>query len=140
MSHGMRSAATLAFLAILLAGCSQGLGSDTYTLSAEGVPATVAVNTTFDFTLQVQGDMDRNSDHVGADYWAFSTDDPTEDRVRRKGACTHLVGEHDVPGTFDVSCTFVDTGTLYLRGHVRVADGERTFDYWTPEHVIQVEG
>lgn len=129
---------------LLLAGCSSSdddepkLAADTYTLTLRGAPAIVSANSTFAFELQVDGDIERASDHVGAHFGNTSSQAPST--TVYASACAHQIGT--VPSedaAFTVTCKApTKLGIYYLRGHVRIIEGNQTFNWWSAEHTFTV--
>lgn len=135
----MRLALCLLFAAF--AGCVDApddIDEDSFELHASGVPARALAGSPFTFQLEVEGDVEAQSDHIGGHYWTQSTPDPDADFAAQAGGCAHLSGTRDLPRTFEVTCTVPSTGTMLLRGHVRIEDREDTYNYWTEEHAVEV--
>lgn len=131
----------ICLLMAALAGCldsAQDLDEQTYDLQAAGIPSHAAVGQPFTFQMQAEGELSAESDHVGGHYWAQSTSDPDADFAQQAGGCQHLSGASDLPGTFQITCTIQSSGTMHLRGHVRIETDGRTINYWTPEQAIEV--
>lgn len=106
---------------------------DTFTLTVEDLEA---LDDGVSFTLNVTGDLEGFSDHIGGHVWTESTDEPTA--AGSDGACAHVAGGGTVPGTFEVTCT-LDGGEApwHYRGHLRVTVGDEQWDYWTEEQTFQ---
>lgn len=122
--------------ALALAGCTAPLDEATYELHVVGFEHD---GTTATFGLDVQGPVERETDHVGGHYWLGEVDDPTAAFEERAGNCAHVPGQSTLPGTFDVTCDLRDFGELAVYGHARVVAGEETFDYWSAAQTVTVE-
>lgn len=129
----MRIIALAPALLLLLAGCtSPDLDAETYEVTVEGAPATA--DGPFTLHVHVDGDMEHTTDHVGVHYWNETVSDP-DTEFSKALSCPH--GKGDVPGEYDITCD-VDSGTWYMRGHLRIEDGETKYDYWGEEFVVEV--
>ena len=104
-----------------------------FTLTADGVPATAIVGQTFTFELTVEGDESFETDHLGAHYDVEAH--PAPEGAYGKG-CDHQLAT--VPGTFTIECTIAETGTHFLRGHLRLNVSDTLHNYWTDEFEVEV--
>jgi hypothetical protein len=104
------------------------------TLSMSGLPTSVAAGQAFNFTLEVSGPGAVASDHIGGHFGMNSTTTPST--LVYDKACVHQAAF--APGTFSVTCTAATAGTHYLRGHLRIASGDQTYNWWSAEQSIQV--
>ncbi|HLE96193.1 MAG TPA: basic amino acid ABC transporter substrate-binding protein [Candidatus Thermoplasmatota archaeon] len=127
---------------LALAGCTQKAPDDdmtppgdtvSITVATEGVPSNALPGVEFSFTLKATG-RSATSDHLGAHYGMNSSTSPSA-QVYDK-ACVHQSA--DVPGTFTVKCTIAETGTWYLRGHVRLGTDPAFEHFWGPENRVTV--
>lgn len=106
------------------------IGNYTLTTSLNaGVPTTVALGDTLNFTLTIAGDENVTSDHVGAHFGANSTTEPSVKAYAQ--ACAHQTVA--VPGEVTVTCEFAEAGTYYLRGHMRFGSGAEAINFWTDQ-------
>lgn len=84
-------------------------------VSVWNMPSNVQANETFTFHLVVTSTEPRSSDHMGAHFANASS--PTGSITHYAAACNHVAG--NVSGEFDITCSFPEPGTYYLRGHAR---------------------
>lgn len=107
-----------------------------FTLTATGFPGDIHAGEAFSFTLEIEGEGEVTSDHIGAHYAVESSDVASLDNYPH--ACAHQEGI--APGTFTVTCTFAEEGNYHLRGHLRLAQGDDTYaHYWSAEHTLVAE-
>lgn len=129
----------LAVVALTSAGCMDSvdtLNEHSYQLTTDGVPSIVVGAGDAAFTLDILGQIDASSDHIGAHFWTSSQADPTA-AIGDSGPCSHTTA--DVVGQHDVTCTFPAPGTYYLRGHMRYTPEEgEPINYWGPETMVRV--
>ncbi len=128
--------------AVALSGCTDEPGVDeaeipVLSLFARELPSHIQLGDSITFKLVIKGDT-ATSSHVGGHYWADATSDPTGDFALQAGACQHVAGSADLPGTFTVICTPMEQGWHYVRGHVRLTIGGEELNYWSDEHVVLV--
>jgi hypothetical protein len=124
-------------LLLLLAGCTTTEHDhDGYALTTTGIPDSAVVDQAFTFRLDIAG-PEHTSDHIGAHYWNGTTDDPTRDLAQAK-ACAHVSGGGEVPGAFDVTCSFEAPGTYQVFGHLRITEGEDVEHFWAEPRNVTV--
>lgn len=102
------------------------LGPGTYQLATSGMPGQAKTGSKFNFTLYVNGSLERASDHVGAHYADNDTTNPPVAPGRRD--CEHTAGE--LPDSFVVSCTIATPGAWYVWGHARIDDNGTLVNWW----------
>ncbi len=141
-------------IAFLLAGCTSpaddhandnggehahDLGPNSFELKATGMPAHVESGEAFTFTLTITSPDHQHGEttHLGAHYWAEETDDPNGD-FGLAGGCNHVQGAVDVPGTFEITCSGLPDGTNFVRGHLRLTQGDDLLNYWSAQHAVHI--
>ncbi|HVM45787.1 MAG TPA: hypothetical protein VM582_07600, partial [Candidatus Thermoplasmatota archaeon] len=110
-----------------------------FALEISGVPSFVGAGRAFSFVLNVTGEANLTTDHIGAHYGPNATTAPTTALL--PGACEHVAG--DLPGLYTVNCTIDEPGVYHLRGHARHVDAEAnvTTHWWSQtEAVVSVVG
>lgn len=105
--------------------------ASTYTITLDWVGVSVPANRSFTFPMHVDGTVSSPSTHIGAHYWTSSQTSPTTANALK---CDHMVGERRVPNDFDVTCTPVNPGHYYIRGHVQMTRGTELINWWSDEH------
>lgn len=103
-----------------------------YTLALQGAPTTpIPGNTTFNVRLQANGTDNVTSDHIDVHWFNATTANPTV--ASASGSCTAISGP--VVNTHTIECRVPNTGTalrtVFLYGHVAVAEGGVTLDWWS---------
>jgi hypothetical protein len=115
----------------------QGSGPASYVLAAE-VPELVLAGEPFAFEMTASGPAG-SSTHIGAHYWSTSTDNPNG-MFGEAGGCAHQANKTTRPGIVTVACTIPAGGVIFVRGHVRITDGETILNSWAPEQRVDVLG
>ncbi len=147
MARGHLLVATL--ITAYLAGCTtttdehgdhdHEITADTFRIKVTGAPAHVESGQAATFTVIAESvdDGHTTTTHMGAHHWAASTDDPNGD-FSLAGSCSHTQGEMEVPGSIEVTCSGLEDGTHFLRGHLRVSVDDQQINYWSDEFSIHV--
>lgn len=146
MNHAAWLAALLA--SALLAGCSQsgggGDGNGTATTTAATgcslhsarIPARVMVGVAFQFDSNPECVGSWTSDHVGAHIASAASPTPEAGSIGAYTiACEHHA-ETATTATTPTSCTLMQAGTFYVRGHARVNMGGSTQEVWGGEYLV----
>ncbi len=107
-----------------------------YTLNATGFPKNVTAGMAWNFTLTVDGAPMAATTHLGAHYGPVTVVEPSLDLYNN--ACDHHTNT-TVPNTVLVTCNMTEAGDVYLRGHLRMLEGETTKNYWSAEKMITVK-
>lgn len=130
--------AAVALATPVLAGClreNDGVAGE-FDLVAAGVPAKAEAGKAFTFSVTAAGPEARTSDHLGAHYGSATSNAPSTTVYAK--ACAHTTG--NLPGTWQVTCTIAEPGTVYLRGHARTNESGTLKNFWTSEFKVEVEG
>lgn len=110
----------------------------TVSLAVLDAPATVAVGTAFNMTVDVAAEPATTSEHSGFHYSKNSTAGMTGlTGASFDGASPHVTTSTTYPGTYtipDWTLTSDMVGTLYLRAHTNAGG----VDYWGEEFSIEV--
>ncbi len=88
----------------------------------------------FTFKVSVGGDpsspASRNSDHIGAHFWATAAPTDPDAQLSQATACNHVSGA--LPGgPYTIQCTApTAAGTYHLMAHARVSEADKTWNWW----------
>lgn len=86
------------------------------------------------FTVNITGDLEGTSTHIGGHYWDAPTNNPTV--AGSVGGCVHVAGGGTVPGSFQVTCSRTDSSSWQYRGHLRVEVDGQQWNYWSEEQTF----
>lgn len=114
-----------------------------FTVEVSGVPtAPVASKSNFTIRVNVTGTENATSNHLGAHYWNATQPNPTA--ANSTGACAHLPDATGAIGSWTITCSIenknVGATDFFLRGHVRVTEGDTTLDWWGEELKVSILG
>lgn len=106
-----------------------------HTLALFDVPSSAASGANFTFRLNVSGGENVTTDHIGAH---FFNDTNASTTATAAGDCEHVSG--DAIGNHTLTCSIDLSGVtprdFYVRGHLRVTQGDVTLSWWSgPQRV-----